>query len=111
LMRDSELRAAVKRRLEVDHAADPHTRIVEEMGIWSASVRVDIAVINGEMTGIELKSDRDTLGRLPFQAELYSRVFDKVELVVGGRHVSKAIPNVPGGGASPSPRSKMVVSN
>jgi hypothetical protein len=66
------------------------------MGLWSGSVRIDIAVINGELAGFELKSDRDTLNRLPFQAEIYSRVFDRVDLVVGHRHfreAEKIIPN------------------
>jgi hypothetical protein len=65
------------------------------MGVWSASVRIDIAVINGELSGFELKSDRDTLERLPLQAELYSRVFDRVDLVVGRRLAETAIRSVP----------------
>jgi hypothetical protein len=65
------------------------------MGVWSGSVRVDLAVINGELCGFELKSDRDTLERLPFQADLYSRVFDRVELVVGSRHSDRAAEIVP----------------
>jgi hypothetical protein len=65
------------------------------MGIWSGSVRIDVAVINGELTGYELKSDRDTLERLPLQAELYSRVFDRLILVVGKRHAKKAIEHIP----------------
>jgi hypothetical protein len=43
-----------------DASCDLDTRVVEEMGIWAGSVRVDIAVINGEFHGFELKSDRDT---------------------------------------------------
>jgi hypothetical protein len=65
------------------------------MGVWSGSVRVDIAVINGSLGGYEIKSDRDTLCRLPFQQDLYSRVFDTVELIVGRRHVEKATALVP----------------
>ncbi|MFZ1964934.1 MAG: sce7726 family protein [Roseiarcus sp.] len=94
-MRDADVRGAVRRRLAADHYGDSNTRIVEEMGVWSSSVRIDIAIINGELTGVELKSDRDTLGRLPLQADLYSRVFDRVELVAGARHVQKAMSFVP----------------
>jgi len=65
------------------------------MGVWSGTVRIDIAVINGELAGYELKSDCDTLERLPFQASLYSRVFDRVVLVVGSRHAQKASAHVP----------------
>lgn len=94
-MRDTDVRAAVRKELNARHANDPDTRIVEEMGIWSGSVRIDVAVINGELSGFELKSDRDTLDRLPFQADLYSRVFDRVHLVVGARHAEKAAALVP----------------
>ncbi|MBO9100014.1 MULTISPECIES: sce7726 family protein [unclassified Rhizobium] len=94
-MRDIDVRSAMLRRLRDSHADDASTRIVEEMGIWSGTVRVDIAVINGELSGVELKSDRDTLERLPSQAALYSRVFDRMTLVVGSKHIEKALPLIP----------------
>ena len=94
-MHDRDVREAVLRQLQAKYAGDFDTRIVEEMGVWSGSVRVDIAVINGELSGYELKSDRDTLERLPAQEELYSRVFDRVTLVVGARHHQKARSQIP----------------
>jgi hypothetical protein len=77
------------------HGSDDDTRIIEEMGIWAGSVRVDIAVINGEIQGFELKSARDTLERLDGQAALYSEVFDRMTLVVAERHLEKARTRVP----------------
>lgn len=47
------------------------------------------------MSGYELKSDSDTLARLPLQADLYSRVFDRMTLVVGSKHLDKAAGLVP----------------
>lgn len=94
-MRDRDVRAAVRRHLAEQYQGDPATLIVEEMGIWSGTVRVDIAVINGELWGYELKSERDTLDRLPAQAKLYSQVFDRVTLVVGARHAGAAEDRVP----------------
>ena len=79
-MRDLDVRTAVRAQLVAAHADDDNTRIVEEMGIWSGSVRVDVAVINGELAGWELKSARDNLRRLPQQAELYSQVFDRMTI-------------------------------
>lgn len=89
-MHDRDVREAILTRLNAEHESDADTRIVEEMGVWAGSVRVDVAVINGELAGYELKSDRDTLTRLPLQADIYSRVFDKMYLVVGERHAPKA---------------------
>jgi hypothetical protein len=94
-MRDIDVRRAVRQHLDAAHGDDPNTWIVEEMGIWAGSVRVDIAVINGEFQGIELKSARDTLERLPRQASLYNEVFDKVILVIAEKHIAKARTLVP----------------
>ncbi len=94
-MRDRDVRMALRAMLAAEYAHDPNTKIIEEMGIWSGSVRIDVAVINGELIGYELKSDRDTLQRLPIQAQLYSRVFDRVTLVVGSRHAEDAITRIP----------------
>jgi hypothetical protein len=94
-MRDADVRTAVLGWLGAQYAHDPATRIVEEMGVWSGAVRVDIAVINGKLLGYELKSNSDTLERLPRQAEIYGKVFDRMTLVVGDRHAEKAVDVVP----------------
>jgi hypothetical protein len=65
------------------------------MGIWSGSVRIDIAVINGELQGFELKSERDTLARLESQAAIYSQVFDRVTLVTAKCHLELARTKIP----------------
>lgn len=94
-VRDIDVRMAVRAKLAQQHAGDDSTRIVEEMGIWSGAVRVDVAVINGELCGYELKSDSDTLKRLPTQAEMYGKVFDRVTLVVGERLHKRALATIP----------------
>jgi hypothetical protein len=94
-MRDSDVRIAVRTQLAAAHAGNEDTRIVEEMGIWSGSVRVDVAVINGELAGWELKSARDTLRRLPNQAELYSQVFDRMTIVAASNHVRACFDYLP----------------
>lgn len=89
-MRDKDVRKAVIKRLYAQYGADHHTRVVEEMGVWSGTVRIDVAVINGELIGYELKSDSDTLARLKNQATYYGKVFNKLSIVVGSRHISQA---------------------
>ena len=69
---------------------DPSTRVIDELGIDHGSARVDVAVVNGIMHGYEIKSDRDTLARLPLQIPAYSAVLDRVTLVAGERHVRAA---------------------
>ena len=94
-MNDCNLRLAVKRKVLARHAKAPDTRIVEELGLQHGLARVDIAVVNGIIHGYELKSDKDTLKRLPRQIQIYSSVLDKVTLVVGIRHAIEAITLVP----------------
>lgn len=94
-MRDRDVRDVVIRDLQSAHKNDCSTRIVQEMGIWSGTVRIDVAVINGELSGYELKSDRDTLDRLPIQAKYYGLVFDRITLVAGSKHIDKAREIIP----------------
>lgn len=94
-MRDRDVRKSVMEQLEELHNGDADTLILNEFGIWRGSVRVDIAVINGEMHGYELKSATDDLERLHFQSAVYSSVFDKMTLVIAECHVEKALEVVP----------------
>ncbi|PTB23724.1 hypothetical protein C9I56_37605 [Paraburkholderia caribensis] len=73
-----------------DHISDPRVLVMEELGLEHGTCRVDIAVINGLIHGYELKSDADTLIRLPQQVTVYSRTLDKATLVVGERHAKEA---------------------
>jgi len=95
VMRDIDIRNSLKSKVLSKHKNDPKTLIVEELGLCQGDARIDVAVVNGELHGIEIKSDRDTLERLPSQVEFYSRVFDKVTLIVGKRYYEEVEPYLP----------------
>ncbi len=92
---DIMIRSALKKKLKQNHAKDKRARIIEELGIQHGIARIDIAVVNGTMHGYEIKSDRDTLKRLPEQMNEFNTVFDKLTLVVGRRHLYDAINIIP----------------
>jgi len=69
--------------------------IFEELGVAHGTARIDLAVINGAMHGYEIKSDKDTLERLPEQMKEYNDVFDKITLIVGKRHLYHAVNTIP----------------
>jgi hypothetical protein len=94
-MNDPQLRSALKRKVLSRYTNDPNTRILDELGLRHGAARIDIAVVNGIVHGFELKSDKDTLKRLPHQVQIYSSVLDKVTLVVGSRHANEAERMVP----------------
>lgn len=80
---DHDVRRALLARAHSEHDGDPDTLIIEELGLLGGAVRVDVAVLNGAIVGTEIKSDADTLDRLPAQAEAYGRVLDYASVVCG----------------------------
>ena len=94
-LRDRDIRLALINKLNELYAHDRHTLILQEFGLFEHRVRIDLAVVNGMMLGFEIKSDADTLERLPYQQEIYNKIFDKVVIVVGESRVNKIEAIVP----------------
>ena len=92
---DAAIRKALKIELSRKHASDRELRIIEELGIRHGVTRIDIAVVNGVLHGYEIKSDLDTLERLPEQMHEYNSVFDQITLVVGKKHLYHSINIIP----------------
>ena len=89
------LRRILNKELENYRKNGHNAEIFEELGVRHGTARIDFAIINGVMCGYEIKSDRDTLERLPEQVKEFNAVFDKLTLVVGKRHLYKAMYFVP----------------
>lgn len=70
-------------------------QIIEELGVQHGTARIDLAIVNGIMHGYEIKSDCDTLERLPEQIDEFNTVFDRLTLVVGKRHLYQAMYIIP----------------
>jgi len=69
--------------------------IVEELGLCQGDSRVDVAVIDGNLLGYEIKSDKDTLIRLPRQHQYFRRIFDYMTLVTTSSHLERATQCIP----------------
>lgn len=54
-----------------------------------------MAVVNGAINGYEIKSESDTLMRLPKQCEIYSQVFDTVTILSASKYVDDIVDIVP----------------
>ena len=87
-MRDADVRQVLKERLNICYSEG--AIIVEEMGLCRGTVRADLAVVTGSLKGYEIKSERDTLARLPNQAKVYNKIFDTVTIVVSDQHLAAA---------------------
>lgn len=94
-LRDSDIRTAAHTTLLRHARACPDTIVVDELGLDHGACRIDIAVINGHIRGVEIKADADVLDRLPGQVEGYGAVVDRATLIAAPRHIDKALPLLP----------------
>lgn len=90
LTRDADIRSPLLLWLRAQHPDDGSTGFVQEFKMPRPSARIDLAVVNGELAGFEIKSDTDTLVRLSSQIPAFSRFFDKVSVVTTKRHLNSA---------------------
>lgn len=72
----------------------PHDT-VDEFWVPRSHERADLAVIGRSMDGFEIKTERDTLRRLPRQIEAYGRLFDRCSVVVAEKHCDEAAALLP----------------
>ncbi len=87
-MNDVEIRRNFhKKRLRRQHA-QKDTLVIDELGLNHGKCRADIAVVNGQFVGYEIKSNNDSLRRLEEQVKSYNAVFDKVSIIVGDRYIN-----------------------
>jgi hypothetical protein len=61
---------------------------VEEFWLPVSGRRADLVVLGRYMDGFEIKTERDTLRRLPAQAAAYEQLFDRCSAVVAARHLA-----------------------
>lgn len=92
---ESEIREVLRvfaRRLS---ANESDALLVEEVTVNGGKNRIDMLYFGETTVGIEIKSARDDLSRLPAQAESFSQYFEYMILVTDSRFVSRAIEMLP----------------
>lgn len=89
---DKQIRVALRKAF----AGYLDTRVLEEFPLMTDPVRVDMLLVDKRTVGIEIKSDFDSLKRLPHQIEGYDKIFDFNYLVVGNKLLSSAMKLLPG---------------
>lgn len=93
--RDIDVRTAAKSQLLRHARGCSHTLVIDELGLEHGASRVDIAVINGHIRGLEIKAEADKLDRLPRQVEAYGKVVDRATLIADQRHLPCALDLIP----------------
>lgn len=87
---EAEVKAAL-----CDYVVKMGGEAVFEFWVPRSNERADLAAIGSSIDGFEIKTSRDTLKRLPRQAEAYARIFDTCHAVVAERHVEHTIDLLP----------------
>jgi hypothetical protein len=93
-MRDIDIRGALRLEMARRHSEEG-ALIVEELGLCQGAARVDVAVVNGSVHGYEIKSEYDTLARLPGQSTIYSQALEFVTIVAASAHSLKIAALIP----------------
>jgi len=94
-LKDSDIREVLLSELENVYKGHFDTKIINELGILYGKSRVDVAVVNGIRHGYEIKSESDTLTRLPRQMVYYNEVFNKMTIVVAKAYLQQVRKMVP----------------
>lgn len=95
MLKDSDIRKVLLSELYKRHLEEKDVKIVNELGIIHGRSRIDVAVINGLIHGYEIKSESDTLLRLPGQIKDYNKVFDRMTIVVQQNYLDQVRTLIP----------------
>lgn len=92
---DKDIRVALRQFVRHEHAGVSDTLFLEEFALYGGETRADLAALNGVLHGYEIKSDLDTLDRLPRQVDAYNAVFERATLVGAECHLMEVYPIIP----------------
>lgn len=84
---EAHIKAAVLEALRHSPLVGKSPVIANEYVLGRSSIRADLAVMGRNFIGIEVKSERDSLKRLPAQVSAYAKYFDHVIVAVSDRHL------------------------
>lgn len=89
---DQDIREALKKILREQ---DSCAAIIDELPLLRGRGRADLAFVNGELCGYEIKSEADSLVRLGSQADNYENVFEFNTIVAAKKHLDLARKKIP----------------
>ncbi len=92
-MEEHEIRSSLLSYLAVN--VPDSSKIQEEFRIECGRSRIDVAVIDSNLIGYEIKSEKDSFVRFSNQIHAYNRVFDQINLVCAAPHARLAEEVVP----------------
>lgn len=86
-MDEAKVKAATLSQVRAANGRACKPIVTAEFTLGSSGVRADLAVFADEMIGLEIKTEKDTLRRLPLQMAAYARYFHHVVAIVAPHHL------------------------
>ena len=93
MLRDIDIRAQLIDYLTAN--SQESNVCVEELGICGGESRIDVAFLDNGIHGYEIKSEVDSLDRLPRQVAMFSRALNFATVVSGKTHLKKLFDVIP----------------
>jgi len=94
---EARLKAAVIDRLCASAHVPDDAVLISEMTVANWSRRADLVLANGCLWAFEIKSEVDSLARLPGQLDTFRRYFEKLTIVVASRFEDRVTKYIPDG--------------
>lgn len=92
---ESEIREVLRAFARRLSTSDTDALLVEEVAVDGGRNRIDMLYFGESTIGVEIKSARDDLSRLPAQAASFSEYFEYMILVADAKFVGRAIDILP----------------
>lgn len=90
-MDENDIKAAALSWIRRRSRRSGYPVVASEFRLNGTGIRADLAILDqNAFFGIEIKSEYDTLKRLPSQMEGYARYFDYTYLIVADKHLAEA---------------------
>lgn len=86
-------KAAITKKLLLGRHSLKTASLVTEFRVDNC--KADVAIFNGTSTAYEIKSERDSLGRLQGQIDTYKKFFSKVYVITGENHLGEILTTTP----------------
>lgn len=97
LRTETAIKAALIDRLFLKGEVCSDAVLISEMVVDSWARRADVVLANGKLSAFEIKSDFDSLARLPGQLETYCALFERVVVVIAPRFLKRVEEMAPEG--------------
>ncbi|TDR32155.1 sce7726 family protein [Hydromonas duriensis] len=88
-MNENEIREILISFLSKKYSDEADVAFIKELFIEQFKQRADLVLANGKLVTYEIKSELDSLNRLPAQLESYTKHFEETIVVCAEKHVEK----------------------